>query len=409
MTVTELATTKTLYKNHGKTIGKWTISVVDEDSVQCRLLIQHSKSLDGKPVTSYVTVKGKNIGRANETSPMAQAVKELASRVKKQVDKGYVEDIKDAEHPATNALGLQTPMLADRWDKRKGKLCYEELLGAYVQPKLDGNRTLMQGGVAWTRTGQKHKNVQHILDEIEEAGLSEYGFDGELYIHGKRLQDINSLIKRFQPETLDLEFHVYDLFDQGSADFNERVTKLMALLPSNLPHVKFVPTYRLESPKTLEEALKKVEDMHDDFVMGGYEGAIVRLNGFAYAGKRHKSLLKVKQFQDAEFEIVGCEERQPIVFSPEGEDTILTLPEYRTLLRKEGDKYLLRQGVWNCVSQEGVKFNVGIQGTMWESAKLLEEALNGDHIGSMLTVRFFYYSADGVPQLPCALQFREND
>lgn len=389
-----------LFKNHGKSIGWWRIEseFLGDSADEARLNISYAKSMDGKATSSVVTVKGKNIGRANETTPISQANKEMESRIKKQLDKGYVRTEKEATAPATNALGRQQPMLADRWDKRSDSLAIEDLQNAVIQPKLDGNRMLAKGGEAWSRQGKLRTTVDHILQEIKAAGLEDLGLDGELYIHGESLQTINSFIKRMQDGTLRLEFHVYDLFDEDG-DYIERSKKLFQRIPEDLQFIKVVPTYALTGGEelTLEEIKAAVQEHTDRFISDAYEGGVVRLANYEYTGKRSRGLLKVKPMQDAEFKIVGHHEGQP---------RITTDTEYKGgVVVLKNDR--IPRGIWDCVTADGKEFSVTMQGDMHENAALLEEAEK--HYGKMLTVQYFCYSAGGVPQLPVALQFREND
>lgn len=75
------------------------------------------------------TCKGKNIGRANETTPEEQALSEANSKWTKQVDiKHYVEDRSDVDK------FVFTPMLAQTYTKHHKKLPETVL----CSPKLDG-------------------------------------------------------------------------------------------------------------------------------------------------------------------------------------------------------------------------------------------------------------------------------
>ena len=51
----------TLYKNHGKTVGDWVISMLVEPSGNAELLIRYSKKVGGEYIAKTVPVSGKNI------------------------------------------------------------------------------------------------------------------------------------------------------------------------------------------------------------------------------------------------------------------------------------------------------------------------------------------------------------
>ena len=86
---------------------------------------------DGQLVTTEWTIcEGKNIGRANETSPEVQAEKEVEAVIKKQREKGYMDK-------AIKVHG--GPMLAKSYDDYKDDIDYP----IYSQPKLDGIRCVV--------------------------------------------------------------------------------------------------------------------------------------------------------------------------------------------------------------------------------------------------------------------------
>src|SRR5690606_13089132 len=100
---------------------------------------------------------------------------------------------------------------------------------------------------------------------------------------------------------------------------------------------------------------------------------------------RSQNLLKVKDFSDAEFEVVGYERGKP-----------------------NGD---LEVPVWVCHNPfgktEGAKhFRVTAAGNQYEKDQQWEA--RDQLVGKPLTVQFFGYSKDGVPLLPVALRWRED-
>lgn len=113
---------RTLYKN--TTLGQlqsWQIIVEGNTYYTIEGINQLSQS---KPTVCV----GKNIGKANETTPEQQALLEARSLFKKKLDKGYSEGQPEVSK-------FFEPMLAFEREK------YEKLLftvPTYVQPKLDG-------------------------------------------------------------------------------------------------------------------------------------------------------------------------------------------------------------------------------------------------------------------------------
>lgn len=370
----------TLFKNHGKTVGTWTIAAVSADTRQlnpaAELVIRHAKVIGGKEVTSTVPVAGKNIGRANETSPAQQAELELESRVNKQLDKGYVRTIGEAAAPATNSLGLKKPMLAQPIDKVNPDNI--DWGNAYAQPKLDGHRCLVNG-IMYSRQG-KEILLPHIREALGDYGLLDKGLDGELYIHGMLLQDIGSLVKKPREESLQLQYHIYDLI--RPAQYSERRQELLELLEGCTQGGS--PLYIVPAPKVTSRV--QLDALHKSWLKNGYEGSILRHGPAHYEDdKRSSSLVKVKDFSDSEFEVIGFERGTP--------NGSFEVP------------------VWICSNPDGATekaktFKVTAHGTREE--KDAQWVRRHNLIGRQLTVQHFGHSKDIVPLLPVALRWRED-
>ena len=261
--------------------------------------------VDGKQQTTTVKVKeGKNLGKANATTPYEQAKAEAESKWKKQLDKGYVESLAGVKQAKAERI---SPMLAHSYDDYAHKVVWP----CHYQPKLDGVRCLayrIDGKIAlMSRQGKPFKSMGHIAAEVESL-ISENEtcvLDGELYVHGEEFQELIHLIKRDEPAegSEKIEYHVYDMYDPAdlSLTFAERHAKLrykMQLL-GNSSKIKPVKTAMLRESELLSvpKAWAKVH---------GYEGIMLRNAGAVYRpGHRSQDLLKVKEFQDKEYEIVG--------------------------------------------------------------------------------------------------------
>jgi DNA ligase-1 len=122
-----------------------------------------------------------------------------------------------------------------------------------------------------------------------------------------------------------------------------------------------------------------VQQAHDAFVAEGYEGAIVRAMNAEYKyGYRSSGLLKVKAFQDAEFTIVGW---------TAGKGKFQEVPIFR------------------CRTEAGKEFDVVPQGSNMERSTMLAAAHT--LVGKQLTVKFFDWTDDGLPQFPVGICIRE--
>jgi len=114
------------------------------------------------------------------------------------------------------------------------------------------------------------------------------------------------------------------------------------------------------------------------FLEDGYEGAIVReFDGEYRMGHRSNKLLKIKNFMDDEFEIIG----------------------FTTGVGRFNGCI-----IWECITDGGDEFRVVPQGTEEERRTTYTEA--EDHIGEMLKVKFFDLTDDGIPRFPVGIGIR---
>jgi len=82
-----------LYKLSSKgQLQIWSICVEDSTIIVTHSLQDGKKQIDKKTIKS-----GKNQGKENETTANEQALLEAKSKWKKQLDKGYVEDISNVD------------------------------------------------------------------------------------------------------------------------------------------------------------------------------------------------------------------------------------------------------------------------------------------------------------------------
>lgn len=365
-----------LFKNHSGTIGYWEGWVDIESKNTALIVLQYARTMDGKVTRKIHPVSPKNVGRSNETTALEQAQLELDSRTKKQLDKGYVERQEDANKPSTNTLGFLKPMLAQPLEKvNPEKIDWST---AYAQKKLDGFRLLYSDGVLYTRQG-KVIDLPHIAEAIKAAGIDHLHLDGELYLHGKTLQEISSLVKRHQESTEDLVYHIYDVVDDKP--WQRRICAVVEAFYSLGEPVQGIEILRSRQTKTFGD----LQAYHEENLAAGYEGTVLRWGNEGYQdGKRSKHLCKIKQFHDDEFTIIGVERGVPYVT---GRGTF-EVP------------------VWVLTTKGGKEFRATAPGTMEEKNRLWLE--RDAHIGRLATVQYHYYSKEGVPQLPVALRIRDE-
>jgi DNA ligase-1 len=262
----------TLYKTTsvGK-IQEWDISV-KKNIITILYGVQNGK----KQIKTDKITKGKNIGKANETTPEEQAELEAMARWTKQRDRrGYSEEVGEYKFK---------PMLAKIYNDHPHKVKFP----CYVQPKLNGLRATFRDGKFWSRTGQHFEAMDFLAKQFD----TKQNLDGEFYIHGVQVTTINGYCAKIQSETLQVEYHVYDQICKGN--FKNRYDSIK--LPYH-PLVKLVETIEVNSHE-------EIQPLFDDYITRGFEGAMIRNDG-PYKEGRSFDLLKLKEHFDDEFEIVG--------------------------------------------------------------------------------------------------------
>jgi ATP-dependent DNA ligase len=289
-------------KDENENIRVWWMEV-EEDRYRA-----HSGVLGGKIVTSkWKTAIPKNEGKTNSTTGAEQALSEIEAKYTFQKFQGkYFETVEEAQKTKAQYFN---PMLAKK---------YEDVnftFPIFAQPKLDGVRCIATKEGLFSRNGKRLVATPHISEALEEFfdNNPEAVLDGELYNHELKhdFERIISLARKTKPTDLDLEesemiqYHIYDIVSDKT--FNDRFytakDDIEAILTSayDFGCIKIVDTFLVDSQEMLDMYYGK-------FLEDGYEGQMLRDTSTGYEQKRSKSLLKRKEFEDAEFEIVSIEE-----------------------------------------------------------------------------------------------------
>lgn len=362
-----LYTPSTLFdKASGGKIKTWNISVADKGNFSVITTIYGM--LGGKLQTNKKEIsKGKNIGKSNETTHFEQAVSDAKSVYNSKVDEGYSPSLTEVEKRQPIVL----PMLAHPYEDRSHTVTYP----CYVQPKLDGVRALIikdgENVSIYSRKGKKFTCLDHIERIVRKMPQEKIIMDGELYTPDITFQQICSAVKKKSDLTELIHFYWYDIADTTSG-FKERNQAIDSSISA--PYIVKVETFIVESFEDLLIAHKK-------FSLDGFEGTMVRSPSQPYVFKhRSTSLLKLKDFKDEEFEIIGG---------------------------KEGEGKSKGQCVFRCRTSEGKEFDVRCIG---ENSVREEQLRNlSSYIGKKLTVKFQDWTDDGKPKFPVGIAIRDYE
>lgn len=339
-----------------------------------------------------------------------QARLEYNSHLKKYTDKGYkllpssikidnavaVEAFVE-EHlgnGVTDSNGFKKHMLAKQADKVATSV-FDKIKYWYGSRKIDGVRcsfywkdgevrTASRGGGDYDASTSFMRHNPKLIQFFEEH--PDIVLDGELYKHGKSLQQISGAARLEKDAAgMDwLEYYIYDVMD-STKTFEERLDILHDI--TDELNLGFNPEREWDDgelkfqivPQETVVGWANIQKLHDKYVGEGFEGIVIRDPSKVYNfGGRTNAMIKVKMYKDAEFEIVG----------------------YSEGLRPE-------DMVFVCKTKEGKEFEakpMGPRELKWEYLDRMDEI-----IGKMATVKYFYLSDEGCPLQPVLKCIRDYE
>ena len=362
---------KTLYAlNKDGSYQEWKIFVSDNT-----FTVHYGKE-NGKIQTKSTTCFGKNIGKSNETSDEEQCLLEAEAKYRDQIRKGYKENKGDL------VIDVTSPMLAQDASKKPHLIKYP----CTISPKLDGCRCLVSfdsdgDPIFNSRGGKEYPKHKHLVEQLKnlrkQTGFD--SFDGEFYIHGLPLQNIVSLVKKIQPDSVKLNYYIFDIpsgkpwygnYEKGrNDDLNADVYLLVNKYKTFYHNIQIVDSVLVDNEQEVKDSIGR-------FMEQGYEGTIIRnFNGKYEYGQRSNDLLKWKLFESDEAQVFDVEQ----------------------------DKN--QEGVLHCRLKNGTIFKCKMKGTH-------EQRLYGNQlklIGKYITFTYQQLTGDGVPSFPVGICVREVD
>ena len=369
----------------------------------CRTTYQYGGKKTEQP-TIYIRA-----GKASRTVT-EQLELEYKSNMKKYLDKGYkllsknIDEYSEQElqeiigNVVTDSSGFAKHMLAKQADKVKDSAIEKVKIWA-VSRKIDGVRCsfyLKDGEVKTASRGGGH--YDYSTYQIREHPLlysilsthPDWVLDGELYKHGKSLQQISGAAR--MEKTVAgcdwIEYYVYDIM-VPDLPFSDRYV-LLHELTELINQESFNPEREWNKGElriqvvphvfvTGDNKKDQIMELHNHYVSEGWEGCVARDISKPYKyGGRGMEMVKFKMYQDAEFEITGISEG----------------------LRPEDMCFTLK-------TEDGIEFKAKPMGS-----RELKEQYRDDLpklIGKMATVKFFYLSDEGTPLQPVLKAIRDYE
>jgi DNA ligase-1 len=327
--------------------------------------------------TDWTVCEAKNVGKSNAITPELQVRNETDSLYTKKKKRGYTEDQAGIDEAKEKMIGV---MLAHDYNDHKHKLIFP----VWSQPKLDGIRCISKADGLWSRKGEHISTVPHIEEIVVEiCEKHQIVFDGELYNHILRddFNEISSLVRRQKADAKHaakvrdvVQYHIYDLVDPGMS-FIERQNKLQNIQElHDWEEIVIVPTLMARTASQLDEDYELALE-------NGYEGQMVRQDK-PYEYKRTASLLKRKEFQDEEFEIIA-------------------------MVEGKGN----RSGMVGAIvfeTPEGERFQAALMGTNDFRRRIWLEHQRNPFTGVEATVKYFRKTPGGIPRFPVVKSIDEN-
>ncbi len=374
-----------------------------------------SGNIDGKitrQIPTYIT-QPKNIGRANERNVLQCGLIECRDKFLGKKDE--VADKINEGLPTNYNCNMYFPMLAKPWKDNK-HLVYP----VYVQPKLDGNRCLSylciksdeqyekvksfynrykndlesedpeflnfidRYVIMYSRTKKDIQGCLHIKIELFNILFKLYNIkdkesiylDGEIYKHGKSLQEITGDSRNERYTVSDNEYHIFDCFYYSKKfSFSKRLQFLSKI--SNLNFVKVVETHKVDN----EQQAKKI---YKDYIKKKYEGIILRNDDIYEQDKRSNNVIKMKKEFTEEFICIGFKEGE-----------------------KGRDKGCV---IWVVKNEEGKIFDVTPNLSIEERKEIYKECktdFDKKFKNRKLTIKYEDLSNDGIPLRAKSLGFRD--
>lgn len=348
------------------------------------------------------------VGKASRTL-REQLELEYKSNMKKYLDKGYKlleksidQYTEDDLHTiigdvVTDSSGFAKHMLAKQADKVKDSSIEKVKVWA-VSRKIDGVRcsfywkdgevkSASRGGGDYDYSTYQLREHPTLIKFLQEH--PDWVLDGELYKHGKSLQQISGAARMEKVATgCDwLEYYVYDIM-APEVPFSERL-KMLETLAFEL-NLGFNPEREWEKDELRIQIIPQeivcednkkdqIMGLHNQYVSEGWEGCVARDVSKPYKyGGRGMEMVKFKMYQDAEFEITGISE------GLRPEDMCFTL-----------------------ITEDGIEFKAKPMGSR-ELKEQYREDLD-KLIGKMATVKYFYLSDEGTPLQPVLKAIRDYD
>lgn len=273
-----------------------------------------------------------------------------------------------------------------------------------ASPKLNGVRMIVSDGVGYSRSGKPLPN-KHLQQWCKDNAEYLEGLDGEVLVGNITdefsLNNTTSGINSIEG-CPDFTYVVFDLVD-FTLGYEQRIKKAMGQMLKGRMESEEMRKAVLVDHKTITCA-ESLMEFHKENMRKGYEGTITRLPNAPYKQGRSTAkqqyLMKLKNMQDSEFEIIGYFEEMQNTNEKELDERGYS----RRSTKKEGMQPKGTLGGFICKTSEGYEFRVGSGFTAEMRRDFWQR--KDEFIGNLAKVKYFEVGMDKVPLLPVFLDIR---
>lgn len=271
----------------------------------------------------------------------------------------------------------------------------------YVFPKFNGFRVYVKDEVVYTASNKPFKNKL-----LQDAFKLFHNHDGE-FVVGDPSDGHNSLEKTSSVVTSqkpidDLRFYVFDWIGDLALPFRVR---------NGLPGGALIDEWQkfkvVRAPCEIAHCWEDVLRIERKYVEAGWEGVITRDPEAPYkcgrSTAREAFMGKLKQFRDAEFKIVGFEERM----HNGNEATVSETGRTKRSTAKAGKTGRGDLGALICKTKEGHEFGVGTGFTDAQRGEFWR--IKDELIGKHAKVKYHETGTKDVPLLPVFIHIRPEE
>ena len=269
----------------------------------------------------------------------------------------------------------------------------------YVSTKLDGIRCVIINGVAYSRSLKpiRNKFIQSII------GNEKYnGFDGELVVGNIYDKDVfqkttsGVMSERGEPNFV---FYVFDDFTHPNLPYSERADIMRYKVDTLTDHIKFLGQKLIHNIDGINSCLEKEQSL-------GGEGLILRNTDgeykFGRSTPKQQLSIKVKFFEQDEFEVLGFEERYTntneatvnelgYTSRSSHKDNLLPTNTLGSLVLKYGDT------TFKC----GTGFDDALRKEIWNN--------KDEYLGKLVSIRYMSVGSKDLPRVPSFIGWRDKD